>query len=605
MKNLITKNILFLLLTFSIFHFPFSISALAEVRFVSKTGSSTPPFTTWETAADSIQEAIDICNNGDTVIVANGVYKENLYISTSISLIGSSMDSTVIDGRGMGNYAIIINAGITIENFNIYGKENGLGGVIFINSIHKNIIKNLNINECGHGISCVEASLIAENIIMKNLTSGFSMASSQSVIYNISNCVITVANENATGIGIGYAIYAAAYISNNVILFDHRFRTPTAGIYLGLPSKVYIYNNLISGFKLGNISIDGGDSVFIENNVVLYEQSQGLGSIENSWAPSVIKNVVLANNHIGIWSGIGPDTNHSFNYNNYWNNSLDLDGPSYGDSDIVADPMFVKDINQNIDTIQYSTLDYHLQKYSPAIDKGDPNILDKDGTRSDIGLYGGPFGESYTYQDLAPKAPVNLTAVVDTNKILLTWNKNSEADTSHYNVYRDTVINFTADSTQLISSQTDTFYIQTIPQGINRLVYKITAVDNQGNESNTSEEVVINLTSIKEYPSIVNDYYLYQNYPNPFNPSTKIGYKLKERGYVKLMVYDIKGELVSVLVNKEQQAGYYEVEFNAEARSEKLEVKGIASGIYLYRIEVIGKGNIPVYSDMRKMMLVK
>ena len=61
--------------------------------------------------------------------------------------------------------------------------------------------------------------------------------------------------------------------------------------------------------------------------------------------------------------------------------------------------------------------DFHLQAFSPAIDKGDPSILDLDGTRSDIGMYGGPFGETYTYQDLAPLAPRNLSAFVDTNTI--------------------------------------------------------------------------------------------------------------------------------------------------------------------------------------------
>src|SRR5690606_14811047 len=100
---------------------------------------------------------------------------------------------------------------------------------------------------------------------------------------------------------------------------------------------------------------------------------------------------------------------------------------------------------------------------------------------------------------------------------------------------------------------------------------------------------------------------LYQNYPNPFNPSTTIGYKLKERGYVKLMVYDITGALVSVLVNKEQEAGYYELEFNSSGQPalRNFSEGGLASGIYLYRIEVIGKGNMPVYSDMKKMILVK
>ena len=42
------------------------------------------------------------------------------------------------------------------------------------------------------------------------------------------------------------------------------------------------------------------------------------------------------------------------------------------------------------------SMDFELQMYSPLIDAGDPNILDKDGSRSDIGLFGGPLGEKYT-----------------------------------------------------------------------------------------------------------------------------------------------------------------------------------------------------------------
>ena len=102
----------------------------------------------------------------------------------------------------------------------------------------------------------------------------------------------------------------------------------------------------------------------------------------------------------------------------------------------------------------------------------------------------------------------------------------------------------------------------------------------------------------------VNDYILYQNYPNPFNPSTKIGYQLKQRGCVKLMVYDIKGELVSMLVNKEQNAGYYEADFSVISHQSTIG-NSIASGIYLYRIEVIGEGNLPVYTEMKKMILIK
>jgi hypothetical protein len=279
-------------------------------------------------------------------------------------------------------------------------------------------------------------------------------------------------------------------------------------------------------------------------------------------------------------------------------------GVTPGDSDFVADPMFVKD------TIPDSNFNfnYHLQAFSPAIDKGNPNILDLDGTRSDIGMYGGPFGETYTYQDLAPLAPRNLSALVDTNSILVKWNKNTEADTAFYKVYRDTVINFIVDSTKLINSQTENTFLHLPPYNSSKYVYKITCVDNQGNESKPSLELVVNITSVStnDYPMTISDYVLYQNYPNPFNPSTKIGYQLKEKANVKLMVYDIKGELISVLANKEQNAGYYEVEFSsASIKNLESSIKGIASGIYLYRIEVIGEGNIPVYSDMKKMVLIK
>ncbi len=288
-----------------------------------------------------------------------------------------------------------------------------------------------------------------------------------------------------------------------------------------------------------------------------------------------------------------------FQNNDVWNNEENYSSFTPDTTNLSVDPMIVND-----DTTQ-GEIDFRLQKYSPLIDAGDPNILDRDSTRSDIGLYGGPYGESYIYFDLPPRPPVNLTANVDT-LIKLNWNKNTESDFSYYNVYRDTTSNFTIDSTKLIDSVTDTFYYQTFPSNIETLYYKLTAVDNQGNESNLSEEVAVVLVSVKNEWVPVNNYILYQNYPNPFNPSTKIGYKLKERGYVKLYVYDIKGELVSVLVNEVQEAGYYEVEFNAEVGSRQSSVgKSLASGVYIYQIFISSDNRIPIFSDTKKMVYIK
>ncbi len=86
-------------------------------------------------------------------------------------------------------------------------------------------------------------------------------------------------------------------------------------------------------------------------------------------------------------------------------------------------------------------------------------------------------------------------------------------------------------------------------------------------------EEVTGISSDLEKPL---SYSLNQNYPNPFNPETSIKYQLPLAGNVDLKVYDSLGREVATLVNKEQNAGNYEVKFNG---------KYLSSGIYFYRIK--------------------
>ena len=104
------------------------------------------------------------------------------------------------------------------------------------------------------------------------------------------------------------------------------------------------------------------------------------------------------------------------------------------------------------------------------------------------------------------------------------------------------------------------------------------------------------LTDIEETENIISDYSLSQNYPNPFNPSTTIKYSIssnvKDRTTnVSLKVFDILGKEVATLVNnKEQNAGNYEVQFNAS---------GLSSGIYFYKLQ---SGN---FVESRKMIILR
>ncbi|MCL5030909.1 MAG: T9SS type A sorting domain-containing protein [Bacteroidetes bacterium] len=113
--------------------------------------------------------------------------------------------------------------------------------------------------------------------------------------------------------------------------------------------------------------------------------------------------------------------------------------------------------------------------------------------------------------------------------------------------------------------------------------YRLKQIDNDGSFK-YSNVVTVNLVPAK--------YTLYQNYPNPFNPTTTIKYDLPKQSKVELKIYNMLGEEVVTLVNKEQQAGRYSVQFDVSS-------KQLASGVYIYRLQA---GN---YSSVKKLVLLK
>ena len=75
------------------------------------------------------------------------------------------------------------------------------------------------------------------------------------------------------------------------------------------------------------------------------------------------------------------------------------------------------------------------------------------------------------------------------------------------------------------------------------------------------------------------------NYPNPFNPETTISYQIKNPAKVEITVYNIKGQKVRTLVNEKKRNGLYKVIWNGKDNKNKT----VASGVYLYKLNVNGK----------------
>jgi hypothetical protein len=84
------------------------------------------------------------------------------------------------------------------------------------------------------------------------------------------------------------------------------------------------------------------------------------------------------------------------------------------------------------------------------------------------------------------------------------------------------------------------------------------------------------VTAVEDEVSVPHEYALKQNYPNPFNPTTTIEYSLPDAGIVKVTIYNVLGQEISILVNQFKTQGVHKITFDA---------KNLPSGIYFYKME--------------------
>jgi hypothetical protein len=102
---------------------------------------------------------------------------------------------------------------------------------------------------------------------------------------------------------------------------------------------------------------------------------------------------------------------------------------------------------------------------------------------------------------------------------------------------------------------------------------------------------------IKQISSIADKFSLSQNFPNPFNPATKIRFEVPKGAYnIKMVIYDILGREVTRLLDKQVSAGNFEVVWDAS---------NCSSGIYFYKLTATDPVSNILYSETKKMVLVK
>jgi parallel beta-helix repeat protein len=219
---------------------------------------------------NNIQHAIINASSGDTILVRNGIYMENVVVNKSLSIIGENRDLTIIDGRKTTNVIVVQADFVTIKNFTIRnsGSINPYSGLridhnsnnaivnnkivdnyegITLSFSNNNIITNNNMSNNYEGITLYQTAnnIVSDNIIPSNVGDGIylSYSNDNTISRNI------ISGNRIDGI--------SAFSSSNNLIWGNTFSNNEEGMSLSVSANNAIFwNNFNNTFQVSSSSIN-------------------------------------------------------------------------------------------------------------------------------------------------------------------------------------------------------------------------------------------------------------------------------------------------------------------------------------------------------------
>ena len=301
-----------------------------------------------------------------TILITNagyGVLFEDSYGSliTNLTVTGGVRDP---DWKATDAGIVGKNCRLTVENIRIIDNTHrvdtvvvGIGGVFCREGAEIFIIGNEIKNNGWDGVALYRGSsaLIADNSI-----------------------------EEGRGAGIGITWDASALVYRNAI----------SGYWKGIGafgnSRVVVRNNAVFDNRGWGIIATGNAFIEIQNNVIYHNGNCGFAVWEEN-AKGILKNNIIVNNgwkdewvcpRVGVWMNTTLE-NFPIEFNDVWGNEdgnyRGIDDQTEKNGNISLNPLFRDDES------------FRLTPDSPCIDTGDSLLIDRDGSHSDMGIYGGPL----------------------------------------------------------------------------------------------------------------------------------------------------------------------------------------------------------------------
>jgi len=527
----------------------------------------------------------------------------------------------------------------TVENnaddgIEIWSQE---GGVVDDNFVVGNIVRGnaevgIEIDVHGPGGSACR-NIVADNIVKANIEGGihFTSQGGGTVDGNIIDHNIVVENISGVAIGIGGwdpgSSASRNRIANNIV----EANIGSGGITMGsygegtLDGNTIINNTVVEnmGWGIAILAGDPGSSAsanLVINNTVEHSGDAGIVVTPDSSAVGdgncVYYNNFIENNYDPIDTGNRTCWDYS-GKGNYWSDyqGVDNDGNGIGDDPYYIPPNGVDNypvmepIPTIVESIPVTVTPVCLNP--PSFSPGDTNVvLEK------ITLQLSPTDTSLVTYWLGIRLDkIGSGSDSDVSQVEI-WRDdddngelNSDVDTEiGSGIFNQSTVNImfplfesitnipqnyfiAIDVSENISKKGNTIGIKCADSSYFSVISPATVLNN--NFPFQSYETPLHV--VEEQIDIPNTFSLSQNYPNPFNIVTIIKYQIPHTSHVLIRIYNLNGQIVNTLIDKNQSSGYYSLTWNGKNRYNN----SLASGVYFYKM--VAGNFVKVY----KLLLVR
>ena len=343
-------------------------------------------------SGQSIQTKINSATNGDTIVIFNGFYSENLTVNKSIAIANANGQSFTY----AGTLTITNGAKAQFRGFNL------TSGSIELRNASADFTRSTIQGDVNATVATMSDGTTPNRLSFTRCTLSGTLASSAAETFLANNTLKWI---RVTGSG-------EMWLIGNLV--DVGLVNGGEFVMAQGTSSLFVYNNVIRRTHSGTLFNDNigirvysGAKLEAHNNVI-YQMANSYGSangdsrsvgLDGSAGSAITSNLFLST---GRWFVYGPLSMNTALYNN---STVTFSGGIVPQNTLVADPLVV------------DTTDFVLGAASPARNAGnpDPRYNDIDGTRNDMGIYGGPF---YDPDGRTGSKPVVLNAEFDNTQFV-------------------------------------------------------------------------------------------------------------------------------------------------------------------------------------------